>query len=71
MASNLLNYDILSGEKWYAMHKATIHCERNIVKAFHRNRNLTIRALANSGSEISVNALELKVKTAQIFAVAL
>ena len=71
MASNSLKYDVILWKKWFAKHKATIDCERKIVKIFHRYKKLTIRALANSNSEISVNAKELKDKTAEIFAIAL
>ena len=57
--------------KWCAKHKATIDCERNIVKIFRRLKKLSIRALENSDSEISVYAVELKDKTAKLFTMAI
>ena len=71
ITSNVLNYDVILGKKWCAKHKATIDSEKNIVKIFHRHKKQIIRAMASSDSEISVNFVELKDKTAEAFAKAL
>ena len=71
MVYNPLNYDVILGEKWCAKHKARINIESHIVRIIHRSRKITVRALGNSDSEISVNFVKLKDKTAHIFAVTL
>ena len=58
-------------KKWCSRHKAKIDCEKGIIQIKHRHRILTIHALANSDSEIFVNAISTKGINSQIFAITL
>ena len=69
MASNPLSYDVILGKKWCVAHKATVDCARNIFKMVYRHKKLNIRALASTDSEISINAVRLRDKTAEVFTI--
>ena len=71
VAAYTLNYDVILGKRWCAKHKAKIDCAKNIITILHGRKSLTIKAVHDSGSDISFNAVQLKDSTAQIFTISI